>query len=40
VKVSSKLENSMANFDEEDYDDNDFNEPISELPDKKLDEEE
>ena len=40
VKVSSKLENSMANFDEEDYDDNDFNEPISELPDKKIDEEE
>ena len=40
VKVSSKLENSMANFDEEDYDDTDFNEPISELPDKKLDEEE
>jgi hypothetical protein len=41
VKVSSRLENSMANFDEEDYEDSDFNEPISEIPDKKtLDEEE
>jgi len=40
VKVSSKLENSMANFDEEDYDDQDFNEPISDLPEKKLSDEE
>ncbi|WP_186988509.1 hypothetical protein [Constantimarinum furrinae] len=41
VKVSSRLENSMANFDEDDYEDADFNEPISEIPDKKtLDEEE
>ena len=41
VKVSSRLETSMANFDEDDYADEDFTEPISELPDsKKLDEEE
>jgi len=41
VKVSSRLENSMANFDEDDYDDADFHEPISEIPEKqKLDEEE
>ncbi|NLN25267.1 MAG: hypothetical protein GX163_06390 [Bacteroidetes bacterium] len=39
VKVSSRLENSMANFDEEDYDETEFTEPISEiLDDKKLDE--
>lgn len=39
VKVSSRLETTMANFDEEDYDDSDFNEPISEIPEKeKLDE--
>ena len=35
VKVSSSLENTMASFDEDDYSDEDFNEPISELPDKK-----
>lgn len=41
VKVSSSLELSMASFDEDDYDNNDYQEPISELPDKKrLDEEE
>ncbi len=40
VKVSSSLEISMANFDEDDYDDADFNEPISEIPDKKKLEEE
>ncbi|CAM4030508.1 MULTISPECIES: hypothetical protein [Gillisia] len=34
VKVSTKLENSMANYDEDDYDDSDFNEPISEIPEK------
>jgi len=39
VKVSAKLVNSMANFDEDDYDADDFNEPISELPDAKLEEE-
>ena len=37
VKVSSRLEISMANFDEEDYDETEFSEPIAEiLEDKKL----
>lgn len=41
VKVSSRLEITMANFDEEDYDDADFNEPITEIPeDQKFEEEE
>ena len=46
VKVSTRLENSMANYDEDDYDDADFNEPIVDLPEKNeeveedLDEEE
>ncbi len=40
VKVSSRLENSMANFDEDDYDETDFNEPIIELPDKNKPEDE
>lgn len=35
VKVSSKLEVSMANFDIDDHDDEDFTEPISEIPEKK-----
>lgn len=34
VKVSTRLENSMANYDEDDYDDADFNEPIVDLPEK------
>ncbi len=34
VKVSTRLENTMANYDEEDYDDADFNEPIVEIPEK------
>lgn len=34
VKVSTRLENTMANFDEDDYDDSDFNEPIVEIPEK------
>ncbi|NND63922.1 MAG: hypothetical protein HKN48_12100 [Flavobacteriaceae bacterium] len=34
VKVSSSLVNSMANFDEDDYDENELNEPIVDLPDK------
>ncbi len=39
VKISSRLETSMANFDEDDYDEADFAEPISEMPDKeKMDE--
>lgn len=40
VKVSSKLVNTMANFDEDDYDDVDFTEPIVELPEKAVEEEE
>ncbi|HAJ81068.1 MAG: hypothetical protein CMP12_07730 [Zunongwangia sp.] len=40
VKVSTRLENTMANFDEEDYDDDDFNEPIVDIPEKDNDEEE
>ncbi|MDT0554892.1 hypothetical protein [Patiriisocius hiemis] len=40
VKVSSKLENSMANFVEDDYDDEDYNEPIVELEQKGSEEEE
>jgi len=35
VKVSSRLESSMANYDEDDYDDIDFHEPIIEIPEKK-----
>ena len=40
VKVSTRLENSMANFDEDDYEDSEFNEPIVEIPDKEQDEDE
>lgn len=40
VKVSTRLENTMANFDEEDYDDDDFNEPIVDIPEKDNEEEE
>jgi len=35
VKVSARLEVSMANFDEDDYNDDEFSEPISELPEKE-----
>ncbi len=38
VKVSSKLVNSMANFIEDDYDPENYNEPILEVPEKSLDE--
>jgi hypothetical protein len=38
VKVSTRLENTMASFDEDDYDDSDFNEPIVEIPEKGDDE--
>ena len=38
VKVSTRLENTMANYDEEDYDEADFNEPIVEIPDEEEDE--
>lgn len=40
VKVSTRLENTMANYDEDDYDDADFNEPIVEIPEKTDDESE
>ena len=40
VKVSTRLETTMANYDEDDYEDADFNEPIVEMPEKKNDEEE
>ncbi len=40
VKVSTRLENTMANYDEDDYDESDFNEPIVEIPDRSDDEEE
>lgn len=33
VKVSTRLENTMANFDEDDYDETDYYEPIVEIPD-------
>jgi len=35
VKVSSSLVNSMVNFDLDDYNDDEFNELITELPDKQ-----
>lgn len=34
VKVSTRLENTMANYDEDDYEDADFHEPIVEIPEK------
>ena len=41
VKVSSKLEVSMANFEEDDYDSEDFQEPIEDLaPRKELEDDE
>ncbi len=36
VKVSSRLETSMANFDEDDYEEANFTDPISEIPDSKI----
>ena len=39
VKVSTRLENTMANYDEDDYDDDDFNEPIVDIPEKDNEEE-
>lgn len=39
VKVSTRLENTMANYDEDDYDDSDLNEPIVEIPEKSVEEE-
>jgi hypothetical protein len=40
VKVSTRLENTMANYDEDDYEESDFNEPIVDIPDKEAEEEE
>lgn len=40
VKVSTRLENSMANFDEDDYDDSEFNDPIVDIPEKNDDSDE
>jgi len=41
VKVSSRLENTMANYDVDDYEVADFNEPIVDIPEKvKMDDEE
>ncbi|CAL66464.1 hypothetical protein [Christiangramia forsetii] len=40
VKVSTRLESTMANFDEEDYDDSEFNDPIVDIPEKEEDSEE
>ena len=34
VKVSTRLENTMANYDEDDYDDSDYNDPIVDIPEK------
>ncbi len=36
VKVSQKLETSMENFDEEDYEIDEFDEPIMEIPDEDM----
>ncbi|MDR5590150.1 hypothetical protein [Christiangramia sp. SM2212] len=37
VKVSTRLENTMANFDEDDYDDSEYNDPIVDIPEKSED---
>lgn len=37
VKVSTRLENTMANYDEDDYDDSEFNDPIVEIPERDED---
>lgn len=36
VKVSQKLETSMENFDEEDYEIDEFDEPIMDIPDENM----
>ncbi len=38
VKVSSSLVNSMASFDLEDYAESDYDKPVSDLPEKTLEE--
>lgn len=40
VKVSTKLEVSMANFDEDDYDDSEQNETIIEIAEQRLNQDE
>ncbi|MGB3342413.1 MAG: hypothetical protein WBA61_00740 [Aequorivita sp.] len=40
VKVSSRLETTMANFDEDDYEEADFHEPINDIPERKIIDEE
>ncbi|WP_300439768.1 hypothetical protein [Christiangramia sp.] len=40
VKVSTRLETTMANFDEDDYDDSEFNDPIVDIPEKNDDSDE
>lgn len=40
VKVSTRLENTMANYDEDDYEESDFNEPIVDIPEKEVEEDE
>ncbi|CAN5343450.1 hypothetical protein BH23BAC2_BH23BAC2_18610 [soil metagenome] len=39
VKVSTRLENTMANYDEDDYDEADYNEPIVDIPEKEIEDE-
>jgi len=39
VKISTKLEVSMADFDEDDYEDDDFNEAIVDIEKRDIDEE-
>ncbi|MCH4823019.1 hypothetical protein ML462_07510 [Gramella lutea] len=34
VKVSTRLEHTMAKFDEDDYDDSEYNDPIVDIPEK------
>ncbi len=38
VKVSTRLEDTMAQYDEEDYEEEDLNAPIVEIPPKNLEE--
>jgi hypothetical protein len=40
VKVSTRLENSMANYDVDDYEVDDLSEPIVEIEDRKVSDEE
>ncbi|HET8810862.1 MAG TPA: hypothetical protein VFM65_11435 [Flavobacteriaceae bacterium] len=40
IKVSTRLETTMANYDEDDYDEDELNFPIVDLPENSGDEEE